>query len=59
MQRSIIQLIGIDADYGVSFLNRMDKDYPQDEDLHVKMNQFALCASLAARYDVVVHGCVL
>jgi hypothetical protein len=49
MQRSVIELIGLDADYGVSFLNRVGTDYAQDEDLHMKMQQFALCASLAGR----------
>ena len=49
MQKGIIELLGLEAEYGISFLNRMGEDYPQDEDLHVKMNQFALCAQLSVR----------
>lgn len=53
MQKGIIELLGLDAEYGISFLNRMAEDYPQDEDLHVKMNQFALCAQLSVRESMM------
>jgi len=46
MQRSVLVMIGYDADFGVSCLNTLQRDYPDNRELAHKMQQFALCAQV-------------
>lgn len=49
LQREMLGVIGLDPDYGVAELNRVGQDYPDDSELHNKMQQFAMCAQLSCR----------
>jgi hypothetical protein len=49
MQHGVLQILGLDHTYGVSCLNRIPQDFPNDQEISVKMNQFALAAQLACR----------
>lgn len=44
MQRSILVLMGYDADYGVACLNKVNRDFPGDREIMGKMQLFASCA---------------
>jgi hypothetical protein len=46
MQRSVLVLLGYDPDFGVSCLNNLSKDYPDNRELAMKVQQFALCAQV-------------
>lgn len=48
-QHRVLELLGVDHTYGVSCLNRIPTDFPNDYDLAIKMSQFALCTQLACR----------
>jgi hypothetical protein len=48
LQRSILPLLGYDADFGVSCLNRISVDFPGDRDLMNKFSMYATCAEFAA-----------
>lgn len=50
MQRNVLKLLGYNADFAVSCLNRIPADFGQDREVMMKMQQFALCAELACRY---------
>lgn len=49
MQREVLTWIGLDADFGVSCLNRMSEDFPNDKELAMKMQAFAACAQLSCQ----------
>ena len=46
MQRSVLNWIGVDADFGVDCLNNLQRDYPDDRELAGKVQQFAMCAQV-------------
>lgn len=49
MQHGALEDLGLDHKYGVSCLNRVAQDYPNDRGVMMKMNQFALAANLACK----------
>ena len=49
LQRSVLNMLGYDADYAISCLNTFPKDYPMEESLLKKMQTFALCAQVAVK----------
>lgn len=49
MQHGALEDLGLNYKYGVSCLNRVGQDYPSDRGVMMKMNQFALAASLACQ----------
>lgn len=49
MQREIIQLLGYDPDFGVSCLNRISKDFPNDPEIAQKMQYFVMSAEMACK----------
>lgn len=49
MQHGCLEDLGLDYTYGVSCLNRVGQDYPNDRGVMMKMNQFALGANLACQ----------
>ena len=49
MQRGVLKLIGFNPDFGVSCLNRINVDFPEDREIMMKMQHFALCAELSCQ----------
>lgn len=49
LQRNVLVLLGYDADYACSFLDKMSQLYSQDREIISKLQQFALCAQLSAK----------
>ena len=49
IQRETLEMMGVEHQYGVSCLNRISQDYPEDREIPSKMQQFMLGASLACR----------
>ena len=49
IQRSIIEMVGLEASYGVSCLNRITTDFPDDRELMTKMQNFAMCAQVSCK----------
>ncbi len=49
LQRSVIKLIGFNPDFGVSCLNRINTDFPNDRELMMKMQHFAVCAEVSCQ----------
>jgi hypothetical protein len=47
MQRSLLPLLGYDADFGVSCLNRTSRDFPGDQELMGKFQVYAVAAEFA------------
>lgn len=48
MQRSLLPVLGYDADFGVSCLNKISTDFPGDRELMGKFQLYAGCAEFAA-----------
>lgn len=46
MQRSVLVMLGYDADFGISCLNAVQRDYPDNREIAQKMQQFAICAQV-------------
>ena len=46
MQRSVLNWLGLDADFGVECLNTLQKDFPDNRELAGKLQQFAMCAQV-------------
>ena len=49
LQRSMLSNLGFDPDYGVSCLNRIATNFPDDRSLAMKVNQFAMAAQVACK----------
>jgi hypothetical protein len=49
LQRGILVLLGHDADFGVSCLNRINEDFPGDRELVGKMQYYATCAEVSCQ----------
>jgi len=47
LQRNLLTKMGYTADFGVSCLNRLALDFPEDRELHSKFQSFATCAEFA------------
>ncbi|CAM9992458.1 unnamed protein product, partial [Ectocarpus sp. 8 AP-2014] len=47
MQRSMLRTLGFSPDHGVACLNAFSKDFPDDEKLQMRLQQFMRCASMA------------
>jgi len=47
LQRNLLTKMGYTADFGVSCLNRLAKDFPDDRELNSKFQSFASCAEFA------------
>ena len=47
LQRSLLPLLGYDADFGVSCLNKIGTDFPNDRELVNKFQMYAACAEFA------------
>ena len=47
MQRSLLPLLGYDADFGVSCLNKITTDFPGDREIMGKFQLYAGCAEFA------------
>jgi len=43
----VLNWIGLNADFGVSCLNTLQQDFPEDRELAAKVQQFALCAQVS------------
>jgi len=48
MQRALLPLMGYDPDFGVSCLNKIATDFPNDRELVNKFQMYAACAEFAA-----------
>ena len=46
MQRSVLNWLGLDADFGVDCLNNLQRDFPDNRELANKVQQFAMCAQV-------------
>ena len=49
LQRGVLNLLGMDAEYGVNRLNRLGQDYRTDQEVMMKMQHFAMAAQVACR----------
>lgn len=49
MQRNLISVLGYDPDFGVSCLNRLMKDFPNDHEVASKFQSFMMCAEFAGQ----------
>eukprot|EP00607_Mallomonas_marina_P004470 CAMPEP_0182438578 /NCGR_PEP_ID=MMETSP1167-20130531/85872_1 /TAXON_ID=2988 /ORGANISM="Mallomonas Sp, Strain CCMP3275" /LENGTH=361 /DNA_ID=CAMNT_0024632007 /DNA_START=628 /DNA_END=1713 /DNA_ORIENTATION=- len=49
LQREMLEILGIEKDFGVSCLNHIPKDFPDDPNIMQKMQQFAMCANVVTR----------
>jgi hypothetical protein len=47
MQRALLPIVGYDADYGVSCLNKISADFPNDRELYQKFQLYAAAAEFA------------
>eukprot|EP00903_Cladosiphon_okamuranus_P011645 g10953.t1 len=47
MQRTMLRTLGFAPDHGVACLNTFSKDFPDDEKLQMRLQQFMRCASMA------------
>merc|ERR1719382_761711 len=41
MQRSMLETLGFDADHGCTMLSRIEEDFPKDEELQFRKQQWA------------------
>jgi hypothetical protein len=46
MQRSVFVMLGYEPDFGVSCMNSVQRDYPDNREIAQKMQQFAICAQV-------------
>ncbi|CAM9583969.1 unnamed protein product [Scytosiphon promiscuus] len=53
MQRSMLRTLGFSPDHGVACLNAFSKDFPDDEKLQLRLQQFMRCASMARQEAVL------
>ncbi|CAN0205454.1 unnamed protein product [Ectocarpus fasciculatus] len=53
MQRSMLRTLGFSPDHGVACLNGFSKDFPDDEKLQMRLQQFMRCASMARQEAVL------
>mmetsp|Transcript_10870 Transcript_10870/g.14956 ORF Transcript_10870/g.14956 Transcript_10870/m.14956 type:complete len:538 (-) Transcript_10870:240-1853(-) len=49
MQHGILSLLGYDPKFAVSCLNKIGEDFPNDKELLMKMQYFAMCAQVACK----------
>ncbi len=49
IQREILEKLGFNKDYGVSCLNNIARDFPNDREIEVKMQHFALRAQFGCQ----------
>eukprot|EP01041_Mallomonas_annulata_P008209 gene8209-16883_t len=49
LQRSVLNLLGLEADFGIAGLNAIGVDYPDDMQLKQKMQHFVMCAQVAVK----------
>jgi hypothetical protein len=47
MQRGLLPLLGYDADFGVSCLNKINQTFPNDRELYQKFQMYAAAAEFA------------
>lgn len=56
LQRSILELLGIDAEWGCNELNKVRDEYADDQEVMMKMKHFATCAELSCRYISYIYN---
>ena len=53
IQKQVLNLLGLDAEFAISCLNNVRADYPEDPELHQKMHLFGLCAQTATQESMM------
>lgn len=56
IQRGILELMNVDPAWGVTQLETLSQEFPHDQEMFQKLQQFMLCAELACTYVSRVCG---